>query len=223
MTFSATLRLVPSTEDDVEETIASVARDDDGSNEPVGRVDPLERELDEALARGDEAILRALLPHVRRWLHRLLGNRPDLDDATQDALLALLDALPRFRRESKLTTYAHRVVVRVAYRYFRKRSREESLVLVPPPLDTLDPESRAIDREALRRLYRALGKLPEKRRVAFVLCCVDGLEPQEAAEIEGITAVAMRSRLFHAREEVARLLGSDPYVQALTRGKEVRP
>jgi RNA polymerase sigma-70 factor (ECF subfamily) len=213
MIFSATLRLVPTTEEPVEESSAPVV---------TSRSESLERELDAALARGDEAVLRALLPHTRRWLHRLLGPRADLDDATQDALLALLDALPRFRRESRLTTYAHRIVLRTAYRYFRKRAREESLALVPPPLDTIDPESRAMDREALRRLYRALGKLPEKRRVAFVLCCVEGLEPQEAAELEGITAVAMRSRLHHAREEIARLLGADPYVSALLRGKEVR-
>ncbi len=152
----------------------------------------------EALRSGDprtlEQVLRLLMPKVRRWLHRLLGPRADLDDATQDALVALAGALPTFRGDSKVTTFAHRITVRIAYKYFRKRSREEVLALVPPPADEIDPESRAMDREALRRLYRCLERLPEKRRVAFVLCCIEGLKPGEAAKLEGISSLAMRSR-----------------------------
>ena len=59
-------------------------------------VDPIRYDLD-ALRDGDpgetERVLRALLPHCRRWLGRLLGPRADLDDATQDALIANLSAL----------------------------------------------------------------------------------------------------------------------------------
>ena len=50
--------------------------------------------------------LRALLPHVRRWLYRLLGRSPDLDDATQEALAEIAAFLPRFEGRSKLETAA---------------------------------------------------------------------------------------------------------------------
>ncbi|MEM9068177.1 MAG: RNA polymerase sigma factor [Myxococcota bacterium] len=182
------------------------------------RTEPLVLDV-EALQAGDpralEDALRQLLPRVRRWLMRLLGPRPDLDDATQDALVALAKALPRFEGRSKATTFAHRITVRTAYRYFRRRQREEALTLVPPPPDAIDPESRAMDREALRRLYRCLERLPKKRRVAFVLCCIEGMSPAEAAEVEGISGVAMRSRLSHARAEIARRLDHDPYISRL--------
>jgi RNA polymerase sigma-70 factor (ECF subfamily) len=70
-------------------------------------------------------------------------------------------------------------------------------------------------RQALRRLYEALARIPANRRVAFVLCAVHGMTPAEAAALEGVSGTAMRSRLTHARADVARLLGDDPYVAAL--------
>lgn len=173
----------------------------------------------DAVRRGDpraiEEVLRELLPRVRGWLHRLLGPRSDLDDATQDSLAELAVALRRFEGRASFATLAHRITVRTAYRYFGRRAQETSLSLVAPPVDELDPESRAMQREALARLYRCLDRLPEKRRVAFVLCCIEGLSPSEAAEIEGTSSVTMRSRLMHARAEVARRLSSDPYAAAL--------
>ena len=181
---------------------------------PVPRPDPRLDAVRSGDARAIEEVLRELLPRVRGWLHRLLGPRSDLDDATQDALSELASALPRFEGRASFATLAHRITVRTAYRYFR-RAQETSLSLVAPPVDELDPESRAMQREALARLYRCLDRLPEKRRVAFVLCCVEGLSPSEAAEIEGTSGVTMRSRLMHARAEVARRLSSDPYVAAL--------
>jgi len=165
-----------------------------------------------------EEVLGELLPKVRRWLHHLLGPRDDLDDAVQDALSEIASALPRYEGRASLATLARRITVRVAYRYFGKRRvGEVSLSLVPPPPESLDPESRILGREALLRLYRCLERLPRKRRMAFVLCAVEGMSPTEAAEIEGVSPLAMRSRLMHARNEVARRLASDPYVAALLR------
>ncbi len=187
--------------------------------------DPIQFDL-AALQDGDpqetERVLRQLLPHCRRWLGRLLGPRTDLDDATQDSLIAIADALRRFEGRSKLTTFAHRITVRTAYKYFRKRSREEALTLVPPPPDEIDPESKAMQREALRRLYRTLERIPKKRRVAFVLCCIEGMSPMDAAEIEGISSGAMRTRLSHARAEVARRLDADPYISQLLGSRRSR-
>jgi RNA polymerase sigma factor (sigma-70 family) len=176
-----------------------------------------------ALQRGDpraiEAVLEDLLPKIRSWLHRLLGPRADLDDATQEALVGIAGALPQFEGRARLSTLAYRVTVRVAYRWLRdaskRRVRESSVELLAPPADTLDPESRAMFREALKRLYRCLDHLPDKRRVAFVLCDVEGMTAVEAAELEGTNAVTMRSRLMYARREIARRLAHDPYVSRL--------
>ncbi|MCW5809357.1 MAG: RNA polymerase sigma factor [Deltaproteobacteria bacterium] len=158
--------------------------------------------------------LRALVPHVRRWLYRLLGRSPDLDDATQDALAEIAGFLPRFEGRAKLETVAYQITVRVAYRYFaRHRDRDVSLEVVPELVDVgAGTESRVMAREALARLHRCLNRLPAKRRIAFVLCAIDGLAPRDAARIAGTTAIAMRCRLTFARREIARMLRGDPYL-----------
>ena len=163
-------------------------------------------------------VLSDLLPSVRRWMHRLLGAHGGMDDAVQDAMIEIARALPRFRGGSSLDTYAHRISIRVAARYWRKRRLNEvSLELVPPLEDCIDPESLAAQRESLRRLYRCLQKLSSKRRIAFVLCDIEGYTPTEAAAVVGVRAATMRSRLRHARRELGRLLQGDPYLSRLGR------
>lgn len=191
---------------------------------PVPRIeDPAADAELQALRRGDRGVLQRtlseLLPDVRRWLHRLLGPGPSIDDATQDVLLALAKAFRRHEGRCTLRTLAYRITVRHAYRaierHNKERDRQVSLELVPPPPDQIDPESRAMHREALARLYRCLGRLPRQRRTAFVLCAIEGLSASEAAALEGTSATTMRSRLMHARRDVGRRLSKDPYVARL--------
>ncbi len=177
--------------------------------------------LVDALRTGDETlieeILAALTPRVRRWLVGLLGPRADIDDATQDALIQIASAISRYRGDSKLTTFAHRITVRTAYRYFdRKDPTEPDHVLVS---DDIDPEERTIQREALRRVHRLAGKLSPKRRAVFALCAVDGMSAAEAAEVLEIPIATVRTRLHHARAEIGRMAANDPFLGPLIRGE----
>jgi RNA polymerase sigma-70 factor (ECF subfamily) len=155
-----------------------------------------------------ERVLLSLLPKVRLWLHRLLGPRGPIDDATQDTLIALASGLKSFEGRSSLQTYAHRITVRVAYRYY---ARSQTRALHDPddqPSTGPTPEAALQRDEVLERLHRCLAKLPARRRTAFVLCAIEGLTPQEAAELEGTSAGSMRSRYLHAREELSRMLAT---------------
>jgi DNA-directed RNA polymerase specialized sigma24 family protein len=77
-------------------------------------------------------------------------------------------------------------------------------------------------REALTRLHRSLQRIPAKRRIAFVLCAIEGMTPTEAAHVAGTTALAMRCRLLYARREVARMLEHDPYLSRWIVRKDAR-
>lgn len=187
------------------------------------RADPALDRLAERVRAGDRAaleeLLRALLPRVRRWLTRLLGPRADVDDATQDLLVELARALPRFDGRAACATYCYRITLRVASRYYGRR-RPISLELVAPPADTVDPESRVLRRELLTRLYAELDRLPADLRSAFVLCRVEGLAPAEAAAICDVSPGTLRVRLHRARRRVERALERDPYVARAGRRRE---
>jgi len=164
-----------------------------------------------------ERTLVALLPRVRKWLYRALGPEGPLEDAAQDTLIELARALPSFEARSSLDTFAHRITLRVAYRYYGRARRQRgffgsgSEAFEPERVESpaRQPDALLAEREALTRLHRCLAKLPEKRRTAFVLCAIEGLDPHEAAVLVGVSAGSMRARLMHARDELARLLSQD--------------
>lgn len=177
------------------------------------------------LLKGDsettlEDRIAALVPKADRWIARELGPDQDREDVLQDALTAVALAADAFDSRSHFDTYAYRIVIRVARRHRRRSARLHRILKVaPPPVDHVNPESAAMDRQALRSLYRCLERLSERRRRAFILCCVEGLTPTEAGELEGTSATNIRSRVRHARLELARLLSHDAYLCELTEAK----
>ena len=202
--------------------------------EPSLRSFDTRRRLDEdtlaLLREGDrktmESALRALFPEVRSRLFRLLGPRADLDDAVQETLIEVTRALPKFEGRASLATLATRIAVRVSFRYYGNnagvlRGRGVSTVELDEALaGGDDPELRVSQRQTLDKLYRCLDKLSPKRRVAFVLCAIEGLTPAEAAEIEEVPSLLIRARLMQARNEIARLMRGDPYADELLRERE---
>lgn len=178
-------------------------------NEPLSATLPNQATLARVDVRAShERALLALVPMLRGLLFRLLGPRADLEDACQDALIALSSALPRQKEAEQTPKLVRTICVRVAYRYYGRRAL----------LQPLEPERHAADgpladealarRRTLLRLHRCLEKLPNKRRTAFVLCAIEGLSPHEAAALEGVSPGSMRARFMHAREELQRLLAA---------------
>jgi RNA polymerase sigma-70 factor (ECF subfamily) len=153
-----------------------------------------------------DRVLRELVPQVRRWLYRHLGPRNDIEDATQDALSEIASALHRFEGRSSLVTLAHRIALRTSYRYYRRPARSEPALSSD---DGIDLEKQVAARRALARLHDALAELPDRRRAAFVLCAVEGMEPAEAAEVLDVSKNAMRSLLCRARAELEAILVRD--------------
>ncbi len=169
-----------------------------------------------ALRAGDaaviEEVLHELLPRVRGWLYRRLGPDAALDDASQEALTEIARALPAYKGHSSLSVYAYRITARVAARYIGLRVAQRGRLAAPVPdahaalADDRDPERDAMQRQALRVVLRCLARLPARRREAFILCELEGMSPQQAAEHVGTSAQAIRARLMHARRELQRRL-----------------
>ena len=167
-----------------------------------------------------EDLLAELAPKAQRWLFHTLGPRQDLEDLTQEALIEIAAALPRFRGECSVETYARRIAVRVALKHMRRARREAPpLRAVPDPSDERDPERIASSRESLRALFGALDRLHGSRRVAFTLCAIEGLPHEEAAAILEVSVNTLRQRLKRARADLAEHLRHDPALAPLFAGR----
>lgn len=129
---------------------------------------------------------------------RVLGRSADADDAFQAAFLALARKAGAVRRGESLPGWLHRVALRAALRLRTtagRRARVEShhlpedAIACPAPLP--DDTAAVLDEE--------IGQLPDKLRVAFVLCHVLGRTHEEAAEQLGCPRGTVLSRVARAR------------------------
>jgi RNA polymerase sigma factor (sigma-70 family) len=137
-----------------------------------------------------DQLLDELAPYVRSLCARIAPAAPD--DATQEALLAVFCGLPSLRAPEAIMTWVRSVTVRTATRFARQADRE--VVAATTPADRSDPSF-----EGLADIDDALARLPLPQRAVLVLRTREGLSEQEIANILGIPAGTVKSRLHRAR------------------------
>jgi RNA polymerase sigma-70 factor (ECF subfamily) len=179
--------------------------------EPVA---PTDYSSDTALAQraaaGDrcaqQLIFRELKSAVHATLYRVVGSSVHMEDLLQEAFIAVFRALPSYRGEAKLTTWADRIAVRVAFHYLRRnsslRAGDRSSESAPSLRLVSSAEDNAEHRQGLARLYAHLHKLKPEYQIAFALFELDGRSTEEVAEIMGVSLVAAKSRISRARRKL---------------------
>jgi RNA polymerase sigma-70 factor, ECF subfamily len=144
---------------------------------------------------------------------RTIGDREEAADAVQDALLSAHKAAARFRGDSQVTTWLHRIVVNACLDRLRKRQAHPTVPL-PDGRHTDDgpatgPEPAAPDQDHDTALVvrQALAALPAEQRAALVLVDVQGYPVAEAAEMLGVAEGTIKSRCARGRARMAIALG----------------
>jgi RNA polymerase sigma-70 factor, ECF subfamily len=156
-----------------------------------------------------EQLYRSHSRHVYSVCLRMLKNAADAEDITQQVFLSLFRKIGRFRGESRLSTWLHRVTVNAALMHLRrKRAGEagtESFDTEALPFLTVSDHS--MDGAADRiNLGRALQKLPAGCRRMFLLHVVLGYEHQEIAKLESCSVGCSKSQVHKARKRLQGLL-----------------
>ncbi len=160
---------------------------------PVGRVSP-----DEFV----ELIREFDLRH-RRLAYRLLGDRDRMDDVLQEAYARAFRALPKFRGRAGIGTWLYRIVYNTCIDELRRSGalKEVSLDQWPEA-----PAGRSDSVETRLDLEAALAALPAEHRAVVLLVDADELTYDEAAEVLGIPAGTVASRLSRARDALKEAL-----------------
>lgn len=189
-------------------------------------------EGDEALAvraaAGDPGAFDALVvlytERVFAVAFRMLGDRAEAEDLTQEVFVTLHGALPGFRGESKLSTWIYRITKnRCLNRLkFLKRRRVGELADIDDPVvarGCLDPATlgsgaqdphRKLHNDELGSLIeRSLLTLPEEQRELVVLRDLEDLSYEEIVDITGLPLGTVKSRLHRARQALAKTLGPE--------------
>jgi RNA polymerase sigma-70 factor, ECF subfamily len=161
--------------------------------------------------RGDHeafaVVVRHYDPQLRGLAFRLLGSRDRMDDALQEAYVKAFKALPGFRGQSQLGTWLHRIVFNACLDELGCLRRVHAVPLEDAP-EALAPGPDQADLVAGReQLADALASLPPHDRAAVLLVDGQGFDYAAAAEVLGIPAGTVASRLNRARATLRRALG----------------
>jgi RNA polymerase sigma-70 factor (ECF subfamily) len=166
---------------------------------------------------GDQQALDDLLRRHQERIHavcrRLVGNDADALDATQEALISVVRGLPRFDGRSSFSTWVYRIATNAALDELRRRKRRPIVSLDDERTGRREPVARgpSIGQTVGDRLDidAALARVPIEFRAPVVLRDLCRLDYAEIAEVLGIPAGTVRSRISRGRTVLAALL-ADP-------------
>ncbi len=155
---------------------------------------------------------------LKGYAARMLRDENMGEDVAQDAFLALfrhLQTVPVAAFRPWLYKVAHNLCLdrlrrrKFKLHLFRDLDPDDDgprRVSDPVDLSADRPDEIAQTREARAAIDEAVTRLPQKLREAFVLCELEGLPYEEAAEVMGCPVKTVSTRLFRARQRFRSLV-----------------
>jgi len=151
--------------------------------------------------------------------HRMLGDSDSAADATQDSFIKAYKRLDQFHGNgASFRSWLMRIVVNTCYDVLRSRRRQSERI-VNFDLDCGDddwssnlrdpgerPEEYVLRLEDAARIQKAIEALPVDQRTVLILSDIEGLPYNEIADIIGVPAGTVKSRLSRARVRARELI-----------------
>ncbi len=159
-------------------------------------------------------IIRCYQDRILAAARARCGDPDDAQDVLQDTYVAAMRYLPGFRGEATVKGWLFRLAMSACTKKRRGRKNDPKLHVPlmadrgdagPPPLDLAgsgadDPERQAAVSQSLQNVGDVLLQMREIDRAVLLLVDGEGRRPAEAAELLGLTASAVKSRLHRARK-----------------------
>lgn len=186
-----------------------VASHEHGIDVPVIEAD---HDLLAQVATGDveafELLFQRYRPRVSRFATRLTTRRDIVEEVVNDTLMVVWQKAGSFRGEARLSSWILGIAYRITLKKLRQSSRraEEKLPDAEKLADFEEPETLLSRRQSREQVRRALERLTPEHRAVVELTFFDGLSYREIAQIVGCPQNTVKTRMFHARKRLKRLL-----------------
>jgi RNA polymerase sigma-70 factor (ECF subfamily) len=163
-------------------------------------------------AAAAEVVAKHVLPYVARLVRQLNAWRSDHDDLVQDILVTALARRHAFRGDARLETWLTRIAINACRAHRRRQWLRRRLfagwITGRAQLELPVAADLATSDEQAQRVRHAVAQLPDKYREAIVLCYLQGLTPNEAAQAVGISPTALAKRLSRGRNHLREILAA---------------
>lgn len=155
---------------------------------------------------GDVNAFEILIERYKRAVYntayRMMGNREEAEDVSQEAFIRMYNSLSKYNPEYKFMTWAMKVTTNLCLDSLRKRKGEmvpiDEIFEIKDQKDT--PEEEYIRKENRKLVQDAIMKLPDKYREFLILFHQRNLSYQEIMDITGESLTIVKNRLYRARQ-----------------------
>jgi len=190
------------------------------TSEPTEFSGPSDAELVHRARAGDRNSFGVLVDRYQKRAtsvaYRLLGNRDDALEVSQDAFVKTWERLNDLHEPGKFGAWLLRTVSNLSLNF--RRDRKPTVPLPMEPSDRSDeprspnrsaeaqPLAQASADELSEAAAEAMRKLPEKQRMALVLFAMEGLPQQQVADVLDTSVEAVKWHVFQARKKLREML-----------------
>ncbi|MBR5430218.1 MAG: sigma-70 family RNA polymerase sigma factor [Firmicutes bacterium] len=174
-----------------------------------------ERQLIDRAKKGDPSAFNELMEAYSRTVFniglQMLHDRDDASDMTQETMIKVYRALPRFRGDAAFSTWVYRIMVNTCRDFLRSAARrretpfsdfgeeDDGRPLLEAVDDSAQPERLYLEAESEEYLLSLIRRLRPEYRLVLTMRELGGLSYQEIAEAGDLSVGTVKSRLNRAR------------------------
>jgi RNA polymerase sigma factor (sigma-70 family) len=156
---------------------------------------------------GDQQVYASLVDKHKSYAFtialKILQNRPEAEEATQDAFIKAYHNLKAFNKEAKFSTWLYRIVFNTAISYKRK-NRQQYISIENTIIEYKQEAEGVLEKTDKKKfLNKAMAMLNEADRTALSLFYLEEFSLEEIADITGMQANTIKVRIHRARQRLA--------------------
>jgi RNA polymerase sigma-70 factor (ECF subfamily) len=172
---------------------------------------PTDESLMQRVASGDTAAFELLFVRYEspllRYFRRSVRDYAAAEELAAESFLNLFRSRDRYDVGRPVRPFLYGIARNCLLKYFERMKRAAAPAeAAGEPSEAVDPADSAERSQRHELLRRAVAELPEQFREAVVLCYFEDLKPSEAAEVLGVPAATVRTRLARGLEQLRRKL-----------------
>jgi len=169
----------------------------------------IHKDIIEACKMGDSRAQYKLYQLYSRAMYnlcmRLMNNREDAEDMLQESFTEAFRKLETFRYDATFGAWLKRIVINRCLNSLRRRNPDITSI---DDFESYDKKEVEFEENQLdvKKIHRAVEKLPDGYRVVFSLYLLEGYDHGEISQIMGISESTSKTQLHRAKSKLKELL-----------------
>lgn len=179
-----------------------------------------EKEIIERVLGGDANAFEELVLRYEGTVYnlalRMVSNREDAADMTQETFIKAYNSLSSFRGDSKFSVWLYRICSNVCLDFLRSKSRrpqtsltsldDDDDVQLDIPDHAAGPEEQLMKKLSMQSVSEGLERLPDKQRQILAMREIGGMSYAEIGQALSLEEGTVKSRIFRARKKLCAFL-----------------